>query len=206
MYRRDGFGAELVAAVMARSVTTSSDTFEQPYSETPFPGAVGDPVLQGPHADPDPGDARRRLHRLGSVSALLRVAGGRRWPPTSPPATARGWRARASQALRNAIGTSDGLAEPHIYLLQPYDPDRRIIVMLHGLASSPEAWTRPTKCWAMRYRGAATRSGRHYPTNAPARNNAEIRKALRRTLEHRPHVRRAPRATWSSSVTAWAAS
>ena len=32
------------------------------------------------------------------------------------------WLARsgfATQALRNAIGTSDGLAEPHIYLLQP---------------------------------------------------------------------------------------
>ena len=35
MYRRDGFGAELVA-VMARSVN-DKDTFEQPYSETPFP-------------------------------------------------------------------------------------------------------------------------------------------------------------------------
>lgn len=30
--------------------------------------------------------------------------------------------------------------EPRVYLTQPYDPDRRVVILVHGLASSPEAW------------------------------------------------------------------
>ena len=29
---------------------------------------------------------------------------------------------------------------PRVYLNQPYDPDKRVVVLIHGLASSPEAW------------------------------------------------------------------
>jgi pimeloyl-ACP methyl ester carboxylesterase len=29
---------------------------------------------------------------------------------------------------------------PRVYLNQPYDPDKRVVVLVHGLASSPEAW------------------------------------------------------------------
>ncbi len=44
------------------------------------------------------------------------------------------------QARRTLVGLSNGIVKPTIYLMQPYDPNRRTIVMLHGLASSPEAW------------------------------------------------------------------
>ncbi len=189
MYRRDGFGAELVA-VMARSVN-DKDTFEQPYSETPFPalsvilsfkGRTLTQILETHDAAFTVSDPYRRYYvSLGGISVPLAAnftSGYGLWLARSGFAT---------QALRNAIGTSDGLAEPHIYLLQPYDPDRRIIVMLHGLASSPEAWIntanevlgdevlrRGYQIWQV-----------YYPTNAPLPyNNAEIRKALRRTLEH----------------------
>lgn len=30
--------------------------------------------------------------------------------------------------------------EPRVYLTQPYDPDKRVVILVHGLASSPEAW------------------------------------------------------------------
>ena len=53
------------------------------------------------------------------------------------------WLARANfnrQSLRSLLGREGGIDRPHVYLMQPYDPNRRIIVMLHGLASSPEAW------------------------------------------------------------------
>ena len=30
--------------------------------------------------------------------------------------------------------------EPRVYLTQPYDPEKRIVILVHGLASSPEAW------------------------------------------------------------------
>ena len=29
---------------------------------------------------------------------------------------------------------------PHLYMLEPYNPNKKIIVLVHGLASSPEAW------------------------------------------------------------------
>ena len=82
--------------------------------------------------------------------------------------------------------------------------------MLHGLASSPEAWIntanevlgdevlrRGYQIWQV-----------YYPTNAPLPyNNAEIRRRCgARWNTSTPWARRAPRATWSSSVTAWAAS
>ncbi len=73
------------------------------------------------------------------------------------------------QSLRALLGRERGIERPHLYLLQPFDPQRRIIVMLHGLASSPEAWVnlaneiegdeqlrRQFQVWLI-----------HYPTNLP---------------------------------------
>ncbi|MGQ5314542.1 esterase/lipase family protein [Xanthomonas arboricola pv. corylina] len=53
------------------------------------------------------------------------------------------WLARSGfsgQSLRSLFGRAEGLQKPHVYLMQPYDPKRRVIVMIHGLASSPEGW------------------------------------------------------------------
>ncbi len=100
------------------------------------------------------------------------------------------WLARsgfAGQAIRNLLGSAEGLRAPHLYLMQPYDPDRRIVLMLHGLASSPEAWVnmaneimgdedlrRNYQIWQV-----------YYPTNRPmAYNNRAIRQAFQDTLGH----------------------
>ncbi|WP_130804826.1 esterase/lipase family protein [Acinetobacter ihumii] len=32
------------------------------------------------------------------------------------------------------------LLMPHVYMLEPYNPNKKVIVFIHGLASSPEAW------------------------------------------------------------------
>ncbi len=29
---------------------------------------------------------------------------------------------------------------PHLYMLEPYNPNKKVIGFIHGLASSPEAW------------------------------------------------------------------
>ncbi|MGF6612496.1 hypothetical protein OKW45_007484 [Paraburkholderia sp. WSM4175] len=53
------------------------------------------------------------------------------------------WLARsgfAGQSLRTLFGRAHGIDTPRIYMMQPFDPNRRIILMLLGLASSPEAW------------------------------------------------------------------
>jgi pimeloyl-ACP methyl ester carboxylesterase len=100
------------------------------------------------------------------------------------------WLARSGfnlESLRTLFGREDGIQRPHLYLMQPYDPDRRIILMLHGLASSPEAWVnlaneiqgdeelrRNFQIWQV-----------YYPTNVPVvLNHAAIRSLLVDALEH----------------------
>ena len=89
----------------------------------------------------------------------------------------------ASRAL--FLGDS-GLSAPEIHLLQPYDPERRIVVLIHGLASSPEAWVnlandilgdaelrRHYQIWQV-----------FYPTSVPiALNTHDIRLALQKALD-----------------------
>ncbi len=42
------------------------------------------------------------------------------------------------------LGKQQALLLPQLYMLEPYDPNKRIIIMLHGLASSPATWVRVT--------------------------------------------------------------
>lgn len=100
------------------------------------------------------------------------------------------WLARsgfAEQSLRTLFGRDRGIVRPHIYLMQPFDPGRRVILMLHGLASSPEAWVN----LANEIQGDATLREHfqvwqvYYPTNTPILVNAmAIRNAFAATLRH----------------------
>jgi pimeloyl-ACP methyl ester carboxylesterase len=100
------------------------------------------------------------------------------------------WLARsgfAGQSLRTLFGRARGIDSPRIYMMQPFDPERRIVLMLHGLASSPEAWVNVAndiqgdeilrqhfQVWQV-----------YYPTNVPILVSlARIRRAARLTLEH----------------------
>ncbi|MGF6367447.1 pimeloyl-ACP methyl ester carboxylesterase [Paraburkholderia sp. RAU6.4a] len=100
------------------------------------------------------------------------------------------WLARsgfAGQSLRTLFGRAHGIDTPRIYMMQPFDPNRRIILMLHGLASSPEAWVNVAndiqgdevlrqhfQVWQV-----------YYPTNVPILVNlARIRRATQLTLAH----------------------
>lgn len=189
MYRRDGFGAELVA-VTARRVN-DADTFKTPYSETPFPAVT---VIMGfPGATLEQVMATREA-TLAAYDPYKRdtvALAGTKVPLAANFTSGYGlWLARsgfATQALRNVLGKEEGIEAPHVYLLQPYDPDRRTIIMLHGLASSPEAWINV----ANEVLGDETLRQHYqiwqvyYPTNTPlALNNRAIRDALSQTLEH----------------------
>lgn len=100
------------------------------------------------------------------------------------------WLARSGfsrQSLRSLFGREQGIENPHLYLMQPYDPDRRIILMIHGLASSPEAWVNV----ANELMGDEEIRSRfqvwqfYYPTNMPvALNHYEIRQTLDEALWH----------------------
>jgi pimeloyl-ACP methyl ester carboxylesterase len=188
IYRRDGFGAELVAveAEHSRSRKETHAFREMPYPALTvllrFGGQTLDEVLATRTVEVMLVDPYRR--------AQAELA-GMQVPVAANFTSGYGlWLARsdfASQSLRSLFGVADGLARPTVYLMQPYDPSRRVIVMLHGLASSPEAWInvanevlgdeelrRHYQVWQV-----------YYPTNAPIALNLQgIRQALQETFQH----------------------
>lgn len=189
MYRRDGIGAELVAVRSRRVVHQHSA--DVAWSETPFPavtmvmhfaGRTLDEVLQASEMTITGYDPYRRVNvHLQGVDM----------PLAANFTSAYGlWLARsgfASQALLTLVGRGEVLERPHVYLMQPYDPNRRIIIMLHGLASSPEAWINVAnevlgddtlrqyyQIWQV-----------YYPTNMPmVVNHYAIQKAIEETLAY----------------------
>ena len=187
-YRRDGIGAELVAVTAKRVVNKKSRA--EVFSETPFPAITA--VLRFP------GDTLEEVLNTQEVELLgfdpytrnsVRLA-GTQVPLAANFTSGYGlWLARsgfARQSLLTLIGRGEVLEKPRVYLMQPYDPKRRVIIMLHGLASSPEAWINV----ANEVLGDETLRKNfqiwqvYYPTNAPlAFNQHAIRKAIQDTLK-----------------------
>ncbi|TAA45737.1 esterase/lipase family protein [Pseudoxanthomonas winnipegensis] len=210
-YRRDGFGAELVAEVSPADVGDptadpgagaargqgqgqSHDFSEMPYAPATvlmrFEGQTLAQVLQGHQVAVVPYDPYRQseveLH-------------GQRVPLAGDFTAAYGlWLARsgfARQSLRSMLGRGDGIDRPHLYLMQPFDPNRRIILMLHGLASSPEAWVNLANeimgDEALRQHYQIWQV--YYPTNMPvAWNRQQIQALVEQTLDHFDPTRQAP--------------
>lgn len=187
-YRRDGIGAELVAVTAKRVVNKHSR--EEVFSETPFPAVTA--VLRFP------GHTLHEVLDTQDVELLgfdpykrdsVRLA-GTQVPLAANFTSGYGlWLARsgfARQSLLTLVGRGEVLEKPRVYLMQPYDPKRRIIIMLHGLASSPEAWINV----ANEVLGDETLRKNfqvwqvYYPTNAPlAFNQHAIRQAIQSTLK-----------------------
>jgi len=199
LYRRDGIGGELVAVFpvdgpqdgATASGALLSEDAEEPYQEAPYPalsallrfeGETLTEVLQTRSVQVQMYDP----YRIGEV-----LIAGARVPLAANFTSGYGlWLARSgfsTQALRSLLGLDNGLLRPQIYLMQPYDPGRRVVLMLHGLASSPEAWINV----ANEVLGDETLRQNYqiwqvyYPTNAPlALNNRAIRDALQQTFAH----------------------
>jgi pimeloyl-ACP methyl ester carboxylesterase len=186
VYQRDGFGSDFVA--VAPSEAPADDV---PWRNPDYVSMTGALVfdgntLAGVLATKQVQLLARDPYRDGSITI-----GGRMVPLGANFTAAYGvWLARsgfASQSIRSLLGREGGITTPRVLLMQPYDPDRLTVIMLHGLASSPEAWInvanevmgdedlrRNYQVWEV-----------YYPTNAPvAVNLAEIRKALDATLRH----------------------
>lgn len=47
-------------------------------------------------------------------------------------------------AYLTLINRDDDLVMPHLFMLEPYNPNKKVLVLIHGFASSPEAWIRLT--------------------------------------------------------------
>lgn len=200
-YRRDGLGAEFVAVLDAphdvQATTTPTSPMRaakrtiQPgvgYLQYPSVTVVlkfeGETLAEVMHTK------QLRVQLYDPYRSTHTTLGAEHVPLAANFTAGYGlWLARsgfATQSLRTLFGLSDGIVAPRVQLMQPWNPERRIAVMLHGLASSPEAWTnvanevmgdeqlRQTyQIWQV-----------YYPTNAPlALNLRNIRAALVQALQ-----------------------
>ena len=192
-YRRDGFGAPLVAVVPP----AQGDPVDAPFTTMRYPAITALLTFEG-RTLAEVLDSHRVQVRLYDPYRSDRVdLAGIPTPLAANFTAGYGlWLARsgfAKQALRTLLGLSDGIVQPQVQLMQPYDPERGIVVMLHGLASSPEAWVNV----ANEVLGDETLRQHYqiwqvyYPTNAPlVLNRRNI--ALARLLVSDPG-----RALWS---------
>ena len=201
VYRRDGFGAELVTVLDDPSREMSREEPEEldqrprrpapVWSQMPspsvtvlirFPGETLAEVMTTSElvvAAYDPYQiARVNVHEQDVPLAANFTAGYGLWLARSD---------FSRQSIRSLFGSELGIDRPHLYLMQPYDPNKRILLMVHGLASSPEAWVnvanelmgdedlrRHFQIWQF-----------YYPTNMPiALNHESIRQTLDDAMRH----------------------
>jgi len=184
-YRRDGFGAAFVAVAAPPAPADPPVTLNEPLFLAAtvvfrFPGTTLDEVLRAPEALLDVWDPYR-----DEIADL----GGRIVPLTANfTAPYALWLARSQfrrEAGRALFSNATALSQPRIYAMQPYDPQRRTIVMIHGLASSPEGWVNLVNeimgDEALRRRYQVWQV--FYPTNLPIPENVRnIRAALQAAL------------------------
>lgn len=194
-YRRDGIGADLVAIMEDDPITSNATSPEKKvapiFSEMPSPALTVLTYFRGESLS----EVLSTREVVLSVHDPYRVAAvdihGQRVPVSADFTSGYAlWLAQSrfsKQAIYTLLGRRHGIERPHVYLMQPFDPERRVLLMLHGLASSPEAWVNVVneisgdealrekfQIWLM-----------YYPTNAPlAYNQFTIRDAIGKTLRH----------------------
>ena len=186
IYTRDGFGSDFVVVTPPRTLAD-----DIPWREPEYSAMTGALLFEGTTLEEILTTRKARLLTKDPYREDTIHIEGHPVPLSANFTAAYGvWIARsgfAAQSIRSLLGREGGIKTPRVLLMQPYDPNRLIVVMLHGLASSPEAWInvsnevmgdddlrRSYQVWNV-----------YYPTNNPvAVNLAQIRKALDATLQH----------------------
>lgn len=194
IYRRDGFGSEMVAVMPGSTLPDASTAPGKPiavFSEMSASNVSVFLRFEGANLGEILNTHRVALEAYDPYSTQRAHIGGEDVPLAGNFSAAYGvWLAQSgfsAQSLRTLFGWGNELDQPHIYLLQPYDPQRRVIVLLHGLASSPEAWVNMANelMGDERIRAHYQIWLAYYPTNAPlAYNHMALREAITATLDH----------------------
>lgn len=164
--RRDGFGAEFVSilpeqATLPINVAAATDDKDKVKQSSTTP-AIIDKNVHSARYLPVTIVAKPQGHDINSVLSskhfdveiynpykLDKVTiNGKSYPLAANFSAPYGmWLARtdlAAAAYRGLLAREDRLIAPQLFMLEPYSPDKRVIIMIHGLASSPEAWIRLT--------------------------------------------------------------
>lgn len=195
VYGRDGFGSSLVAVfpplktAAAAGQTTPPDP---PYRDTRYLPVTSTLRFEGKTLDEVLATEDVHIDVYNPYRYEQETIAGRSVPLAANFSAAYGvWLAR-SQLARLSLSSllrprQQSPFDPRVYLTQPYDPDKRVVILVHGLASSPEAWVnlanellgddelrRHYQVWQV-----------FYPTNLSLLNSrARIDQALRATFGH----------------------
>ncbi|NUO77860.1 MAG: alpha/beta hydrolase [Lysobacter sp.] len=189
---RESGQATTVDPGKATADPAARDADDVPYRDTRYLPVTVTLRFDGEGLDGVLASTRARLDVYNPYRIDSETIAGRKVPLSANYSAAYGvWLARSELArlsLSSLLRPKQARAfHPRVYLNQPYDPDKRVIVLIHGLASSPEAWVD----LANELLGDETLRRRYqlwqvfYPTNIDMLSNrAAIAAALRQTFAH----------------------
>lgn len=159
--RRDGFGAEFVATLPADKTTKEFKYIVDPVHHLYKNGS--NPNIHNPRylsitITAQPKSAQSVDEILNSPDFQLNIydpysieklnIGGNDYPLAANFSAPYGlWLAEnnlGAAAYLSLIDRDNSIIMPQLFMLEPYNPNKKVIVLIHGLASSPEAWIRLT--------------------------------------------------------------
>ena len=159
--RRDGFGSEFVATLPPEKSRQEFKYIIDPLTHK-YPNGVN-PNIHDPRylavtitAQPYAGNSVDAI--LNSPDFKLNVfdpyandrveVAGHAYPLAANFSAPYGlWLAEnnlGASAYLSLIDRDNSITMPQLFKLEPYNPNKKVIVLVHGLASSPEAWIRLT--------------------------------------------------------------
>lgn len=156
--RRDGFGAEFVATLPAPERNSDSgkyivDPLNHAYKNGRNPNIhpprylsvtmTAEPARQS-NVEDILNDPHFTLNIYDPYGLDQLKVGGKVYPLAANYSAPYGlWLAEnnlGAAAYLSLIDRDNTITMPHLFMLEPYNPNKKIIVLVHGLASSPEAW------------------------------------------------------------------
>lgn len=152
--RRDGFGAEFVVVRQSKPINKSKQFIFNPaqdyksaedwniYSAKYLPVTViAEPskineqnILTAPFV----------IHFFDPYQADTALVEGEKFKITGNFSVPYGLWLSANNfgmlGYKKVLNMGETSAMPHLFMIEPYQPNKKVIVLIHGLASSPEAW------------------------------------------------------------------
>ena len=185
-YTADGLGARLVL-----SLENENKENMQPWRQMPYASVTAMVTFKGDNLNQvlDTHDAVITTYDPTITKTI--IIGQTTVPLSANFSSAYGlWLANsnfASASLSTIFGRGTIIDKPTVYLMSPYKKELKTIILIHGLASSPDAWVNTAneimgdkelreqyQIWQV-----------YYPTNVPILlNRAEISEAIRKTISH----------------------
>jgi pimeloyl-ACP methyl ester carboxylesterase len=195
VYGRDGFGSSLVAVFAPLKTATpapQTTSPDPPYRDTRYLPVTATLRFEGGTLDQVLATEDVHIDVYNPYRYEQETIAGRSVPLAANFSAAYGvWLARSKLAHLSLSSLlrprQERPFDPRVYLTQPYDADKRVVILVHGLASSPEAWVnlanellgddelrRHYQVWQV-----------FYPTNLGLLSSrASIDQALRATFAH----------------------